>query len=183
MHPSESESPQILSSLIAKKITPLILTSRGYELVFPTLRELTKNYPGLIDKEKIFYLNCFVPYDSKDLSKFGFSKKESEAATLREARNSCYFENLILGSGNSKPLTLMAYNLMKKIKPKAVIFVDDKINHIEDFAKWTAHQKTSFVGLRYGHEDEKVKAFHAADKTTENNQLKKFLELKSELFK
>lgn len=183
MHPPEAEGPQIISLIKSKKITPYILTSRGYDLMFATLRELNRSYPGLVDTDKMFYMNCFVPYPAGDLKKFGFSKKETETFSVKEPRTACYFENLILGSGNTKPLALMAYNQIKKLKPKVVIFVDDRSYHMDDFAKFTAKQKTIFIGLRYSKEDESVKKFELSDKSLESAQLKKYLDLKSEIFK
>ena len=183
MHPPEPEGPAIIDQIKSKKVTPVILTSRGYDLMFPTLRELNRNYPGLVDAEKLFYMNCFVPYHANDLKKFGFSKKETDVLAIKESRTACYFENLILSSGNTKPLTLLAYNQLKKLKPKVVIFVDDRAYHMDDFAKYTTKQKTVFFGLRYGKEDENVKQFSTSEKTVEGAQLKKYLDLKSEIFK
>ena len=183
MHPPEPDGPEIINLIKSKKITPMILTSRGYDLMFPTLRELNRNYPGLVDAEKMFYMNCFVPYHANDLKKFGFSKKETETLSIKESRTACFFENLILSSGNTKPLTLLAYNQLKKLKPKVVIFVDDRTYHMDDFAKYTTKQKTVFIGLRYGKEDENVKKFSSSDKTIEAAQLKKYIDLKTEIFK
>lgn len=183
MHPPEAEGPEIINQIKSKKMTPYILTSRGYDLIFPTMRELNRSYPGLVDSEKMFYLNCFIPYHAGDLKKFGFNKKETEAFSIKDPRTACYFENLILSSGNTKALTLIAFNQLKKLKPKVVIFVDDRAYHMDDFAKYTTKQKTVYIGLRYAKEDENVKKFGLSDKSAETAQVKKYLDLKAELFK
>jgi len=93
-----------------------------------------------------------------DFTKTAYLKEEIHFEELGET---FYKQGIIfVGQGMEKGPCLLAY--LKKLDkmPKQIVMIDDKMSHVQNIAKTIEPLGISFVGIRYGGADEKVKAFN-----------------------
>lgn len=130
----EKDIKNILENLQKKNFIVMGLTTRGYSFSLAAIKQL--------DSLKV------------DLSK---------TAPIKE---NLYFENgvlykkgILFAKGMDKGRVLDQF--LKKINfiPKSVVFIDDKVKHLNEVDKFCENLKIKFLGLRYGYLDEKIKNF------------------------
>jgi len=78
---------------------------------------------------------------------------------------------LFLGAKANKGAGLTAFLKVTEMKPKKIVFVDDKSRHVESVEAALKGTGIEYVGFRYGAADERVKAFRMEQA---NEEAKKF---------
>ncbi|MBI5346558.1 MAG: DUF2608 domain-containing protein [Chlamydiae bacterium] len=145
--PVEKDTAQFIQSL-QKNFKVLALTSRGPDLIFPTVRQLNS-------------INIDLSSTFPHLKEIVF-----------ESENETIFKNGILFA-NRLNKGIILYQFLKLINyfPKVIVFIDDCEKHVKEVEQAFFRTNVSFVGLRYGFLDDKVKNF---DKVTADLQFANF---------
>ena len=134
----EEKTRQLISNLQKKKQEVMGLTTRGLCLSCSTIDRL---------KQLGIYLEKTAP-----------SKKSMFFLNPLEV---LYSEGILFTNGtNKETVFLQFFSLIGKF-PSSVIFINDNKKHLEQVEKACEKKKISFIGLRYGYLDEKVKNFRA----------------------
>lgn len=114
---------------------------------------LTKRQPVLSD----LTLRQIAPLHI-DFSKTAPLKEE---LVFKELNETVYKQGIVfVANGIEKGPAITAY--LKKLAkaPKKIVFIDDKMSHVQNVAKALEPIGIAFIGIRYGGADEKVKAFN-----------------------
>ncbi len=93
-----------------------------------------------------------------DFTKTSHFKEEQ---VFEELHGTLYKNGIIfVGPGMEKGPCLLAY--LKKLDkmPKQIVMIDDKMSHVKNIAESIEPLGITFIGIRYGGADEKVKAFN-----------------------
>ncbi len=129
--------PTIINNLIAQKINVIALTSRGLYLAERTHEQL----------------------QSIGIS---FWMDHSHTEFLLSLTHPClYKHNIIFTSNNDKGETLLAFLAMLNYHPKKIIFIDDKMHHVESLenALKNINVDIEYVGIRYSGCDHHIHSF------------------------
>ncbi len=126
---------------LQKKNLPLIgLTTRGYPMAHRTLEQL-----GSISVD----LSATAP--NKETLYF-FEPEHVQKGVV-------YLGGILFTSGTHKGMTLGHYFQKIGLKPKRILFINDKLDHLEEVERYCQKEGIEFLGLRYGYLDEKVASF------------------------
>lgn len=146
LKPVEDYIPILIKSWQAKGIQIIALTARNFKLVDTTISQLKK-------------INI-------DLT---FSKISDKEISLSLAYP-CHYKNGIIFCGqNDKGDTLKSFFEYLNYYPKKVIFIDDKEKYLIAVEKVMKELKIPFIGIRYGHLDEKINTFNNEQASLELN--------------
>jgi len=149
------------------------------KLVEDEIRDILENIQnkktylmGLTTRDHSFSLAAIKQLDSLkiDLSKTAPAKKN------------IYFENgvlykkgILFAKGIEKGAVLEQFLKKIKFKPKSVVFIDDKLKHLNEVEKFCEKLKIKFLGIRYGYLDEKVKNLSSIICDIQHKNLKNIL--------
>lgn len=79
----------------------------------------------------------------------------------KETKQPLYTYGILFGTPfNRKSQILFSFLDENKIFPKCIIFIDDKLSHIEDISKVCCDRNISFCGIRFSGADQYVKSFN-----------------------
>ncbi len=138
IRPVEKDTPALIKQLQSKGVRVMGLTARTVDIVDKTFAQLKSigislNQPPIHDKPVDFHLD--------DLARF---------------------ENgiLFVGEQNDKGEALVQFLRRSHYLPAKIIFIDDKLRHVENVEKALSKTGARFLGFRYGAADEKVRLFN-----------------------
>ena len=98
----------------------------------------------------------------RQLQSVGINFQQSMLVKHAFALDTCpirFDHGILFCSGTDKGCAVTQFLKKLHLSPQLIILVDDKLKHVQAVAKAAAQQNISFVGLRYGFLDEKVKSF------------------------
>ena len=100
----------------------------------------------------------------QQLGKLGISLSKNAPYAeefIFENGHKCLFRGGILFTANSnKGLALEKFLNHTKLKPKHIVFINDKYSHLVPVDEKCAELEIPFIGLRYGYLDDKVENFN-----------------------
>ncbi|TET36285.1 DUF2608 domain-containing protein [Candidatus Dependentiae bacterium] len=134
--PIEPDTVSTVKSLQQRGITVIALTARGLYLFYRTLEQLHK-----IDID------------------FTHTSPRKAVVSYGVKNQSLYSHGIIFAGSLNKGDVLKHWLEQLKFQPKKIIFIDDKLKNIETVADAMKTANYPFVGIRYGHLDERVKNF------------------------
>lgn len=134
VRPVEKITPILIENLLLKKITVLALTARPISLKEATTAQLQSI--------------------GVKLESYGYTYNDQKDVEL-------YNGVLFVGPKNNKGLVLATVFEKLQIKPRKLIFVDDKVKHVNNMDAVFAQKGHTNINFRYGAADERVKAFDA----------------------
>lgn len=136
----DSKTPSIIHEIQKRKIPVLGLTARTPEEAGHTVDQLMS-----ID---INLLNSGYPFFAKTLN--------------IEGRDALYEKGILFTTPFiKKSEVLFTYLEKHAIAPKRIIFVDDKMSHVEDLASACNERGIAYVGIRFSAADNEAKNFDA----------------------
>ena len=142
--PVESDTPAWIQSLQKKGIKTMALTARSLDVAETTKKQL-----------KSIHIQ-FTPTPP-------YSKALTLEKTELHAPDPAMFTDgiLLVGERNNKGLVLEAF--LKKIcyTPEKILFIDDKLKHVENMEKALTSLSIPYFGYRYAALDAHVEAFKA----------------------
>jgi len=135
----DPETPHIIRSIQKEKISVICLTARKPEELNNTLNQLQSI--------------------GVDLSEaFPFLHPSQTLASISDA---LYCKGILFATPfNKKSHVFISFLKENNLKPKKVIFIDDKISHVEDVHNALLNEGIECVGIRFGGADEDVKQFN-----------------------
>ena len=136
LEPIEPDTVDTVKTLQQRGITVIALTARGLYLFYRTLEQLHRidiDFTHTSPRKRVAY------YGVKD--------------------QSIYSHGIIFAGAFNKGEALTHWLEQLQFQPKKIIFVDDKLRNIETVANAMKTVNCPFVGIRYGHLDERVKNF------------------------
>jgi len=140
----ETDVKDLIEKLQNKNTLIMGLTTRGVELSLAAIKQLDSLGIDLLKtapkKEKMYF-----------------------------ETGSFYNKGILFTNGINKGKVLE--NFFKKIDfyPKSIVFIDDKLHHLNEVKNFCSNSNIKFLGFRYGYLDEKVNNF---DKTISDIQYK-----------
>lgn len=148
----EEGCDRVINQLQRSGITVMGLTTRGLGLSQCTLRQLQSL--------------------GVDLSKTAPSKSEHFALNPRGV---LYRNGVLFTAGTNKGFAFEKIMNDMGYTPEKILFINDKLSHINELAKRVEELGIPFIGLRYGATDEKVKAFDMQLADIQEESLRKIL--------
>lgn len=133
----EEGSDKIIDELQNNQITIMGLTTQGLALSTRTPNQLKK-------------LNI-------DLSKTAPSNQDQYFVNKKGI---LYHRGILFTSGTPKGEALLKFLDLIAFQPEHIVFVNDKLTHLMDVEKDVIAKGIDFIGLRYGHTDERVLNFN-----------------------
>lgn len=182
MTPPESISPQIVSDLQNSGYKTIVLTSRGPEFLFSTLRELYRNGYSFkshsIGGGQLHLGHQYPAYDQSTITKnLSITTSDFPKYKIKDkAPHVIYSEGVFFTAGAHKGLMMRLLLEETKFQPKAIVFADDKIRHVERMAEAFAKTPIQVSSYLYQKEDPKVEAFNKSDKKNVIKQWNDLLE-------
>jgi hypothetical protein len=162
MHPPQTDLPAIVRRIQDAGVAAVVLTSRGEDFRGPTERELTRNgfdfsrtALATRDQKKTLYM----PYDPAAPAAAGISAREVSTLKLDKPQQVSYRNGIMMTSGQHKGIMLVTL-LHRAAEPvKAVIFVDNRADHVAGVVDQMQEEGVEATGLVYTREDNEIKAF------------------------
>lgn len=139
----EKDTKQIFDG-IKEKFNAIALTTRGFQSSYNTITQLESL--GIVFENK--------PYISEEVF-FQNGKQNSIFSGV------LFFKGILFTNNSHRGEALFKLLDMFGKKPKVIIFINDKRAHLEQVEETANKREVSFIGLRYGFTDEKVKNFDA----------------------
>ncbi|NGX62877.1 MAG: hypothetical protein KR126chlam6_00279 [Candidatus Anoxychlamydiales bacterium] len=140
----EQDIKDLIEKLQNKNTLIMGLTTRGVELSLAAIKQLDSLDIDLLKtaprKEKIYF-----------------------------ETGSFYNKGILFANGINKGKVLESFFKKIEFYPKSIVFIDDKLHHLNEVKTFCSDANIKFLGLRYGYLDEKVKNF---DKTISDVQYK-----------
>ncbi len=169
MRPTQLNQPELFNQVQDLGIPTLILTSRGDQYRSATERELIGNgYKPARNavKAKGLGVEPYAPYDMTNLKPSGITEEEAKLFALREKpRLVSYGKGIFMSAGQHKGAMLLTVIEKTKVKPKAVVFVDDHGRHVNRVYDALSRRGIQGSVYHYHKEDENVKRFRYSDKS------------------
>ncbi|MBF8263083.1 MAG: putative rane protein [Parachlamydiales bacterium] len=158
------------SSLIwsaMQTVSPVRLVQQEIRELFDFIHKKNIPYKFLTARSK-----AIINTTERQLDFIGIHQSFSEPEDLLFEENKCVVckGKVIYCSDTSKGSVLQQFFKIKGIIPNKVIFVDDCISHLLN-AQSVLESINSFVGLRYGYLDEKMKSYQPDTITEIINQV------------
>jgi|GEM_PF-1395466 len=117
----------------------------------------------------------FVPYDLQRPEASGLSRKDLELAGGVAPRNTIFDRGVYLTDGQHKGLMLKSLLHRLGIKPKSIIFVDDRAHHHVGMQKAFEDSDIVVHSFRHTAMTPTIEAFDASDKVKETIQWSRFI--------
>ena len=183
MHPPEPDLPNIVKSIQDKKVTTVVLTSRGPDFRSAAERELTKNHYDFDRPDTVLKIvenrrGLFKPYDPNRPREHGLTAKEIDQ--LGSPRNVTYANGVFMTAGQHKGYMLRTLLARAEKKFKAIIYVDDHQRHTDRIHEAYQNHPVDLITFRYSREDNTVNHFDRSSKkhvVQGWNQLRNCIEL------
>ena len=169
MRPPQSNQPKLFNKIQELGVPTLILTSRGDQYRASTERELIGNgYEPARNaiKAEGLSLEPYAPYDIENLKASGLSEAEAKQFGLKDKpRLVSYGKGIFMSAGQHKGAMLLTVIEKTKVKPKAVVFVDDHGRHVNRVYDALSRRGIESTVFHYHKEDDNVKRFRYSDKS------------------
>lgn len=137
VNPVEPSTPSVIDTLQAhEEILVMGLTTRGIGLSFTTAKQLNSIGIDLVHKSPTY-----------------------DEIHFMNPRGNIFRNGILFTSGTHKGTSLFKFFNKIDYAPEHIVFIDDKLLHIKEVQAECERNGVSFVGLRYGFLDEKVKNF------------------------
>lgn len=159
-----SEDAEEIENILWKTVQPLVKV-QNVDPETPLILESIQNKGFLI-----FGLTARCPneadYTIKQLLSVGINlgklKPQYTFECLsKEVKRPLYTQGILFGTPfNKKSQILFKFLDENKVFPECIIFIDDKLSHVEDLSKACHERNISFFGIRFSGADEHVKAFN-----------------------
>jgi phosphoglycolate phosphatase-like HAD superfamily hydrolase len=130
--------PDLLSQMQEKNVPMIGLTKRNPRLSDRTLKQIA---PLNIDFSKTAHID-------EDLNFHDLNETMLKKGII------------FVDAGVDKGPALLAYLNKLKVMPKRIVFIDDKLSHIQNVSMALEPFDIHFVGIRFGGADEKVRSFN-----------------------
>jgi hypothetical protein len=137
MKPVEKKTPAMVREIQGKNRKTLGLTARSFEVAERTLLQLD---------------SVGINFKQNGLRESDLEFKSDNTAKFTKGI-------IFVGENNDKGKVLVQFLKALKLKPKRVVFVDDKVKNVKNVEAALQKEKLPFLGFRYGATDAKVKAF------------------------
>lgn len=180
MTPPEKGTPRIVKKIQALGVHTFILTSRGFEFFYPSVRELYRGGYNFAKKavpfKKDYKENSFfLPFNPDTVGKdLGLTKEQVKSYKLnRTPRPVLYNEGVFLTAGQHKGAMLKIWLKRTGMNPKAIIFVDDHQKHVKRVKAAFDQSPIDLYSVHYINLQDKVNAFKASDKKQVSQQWSK----------
>ena len=172
MHPPEPGLPDMVEDLVTRKITTVVLTSRGKEFRDAAERELKRNKYNISPSTLEIHekRGVFSPYSAEHPDKHGLNAEIID--DLGSPRRVTYSEGIYMTAGQHKGYmlkTLLSRSTRASAdKPfahfKAIVFVDDHQKHVDRMQEAFAGVSIDLATFRYSREDGNVEKFNKSTK-------------------
>lgn len=167
MHPPQADLPAIVKRMQDAGVAAVVLTSRGEDFRGSTERELARNGFDFTrtalatrDQEDSLYM----PYDPAAPAAAGISAREVSTLKLEKPQEVSYRNGIMMTSGQHKGIMLVTL-LHRTTEPiKAVIFVDNRADHVAGVIDQMQEEGIEATGLVYTREDNSIKSFQYGPK-------------------
>lgn len=137
----EEGTAEIINSLQEQGVSVMALTTQGLALATRTILQLDSLGIQLAQTaptmEDIYFIN----------------------GTFKHQQGVLFREGVLFTSGTKKGTALLTLLSKTELTPTRVIFINDKLTHLRDVEESLEEVGLDFIGLRYSHEDERVKNF------------------------
>ncbi|NGX35111.1 MAG: hypothetical protein K1060chlam1_01481 [Candidatus Anoxychlamydiales bacterium] len=135
-------------------ITIVKLVEKDIKNILENLQKKKALVMGLTTRDHNFSLAAIKQLDSL---KIDLSETAPKKENLYFENGALYKKGILFAKGMDKGKVLDQF--LKKINftPKSVVFIDDKLKHLNEVDKFCENLKIKFLGFRYGFLDEKVK--------------------------
>ena len=133
----ENLTPELIRQLQKKKIKMMGLTARTYDISDITLKQLSS-----------IGIHLGHSVSSQDMS--------FQLVDMAHFKDGIVFQ----GEHNSKGAVFVEFLKKLNLKPKKVVFVDDKQKHVNSMEKALGEAKIKYIGFRYGSADKRVEKFN-----------------------
>lgn len=157
------EDAEEIESILWKTIQPFVKVE-SVDPETPIILEHIQNKGFLV-----FGLTARCPteadYTIQQLLSIGINFARSKQQLTFESLNKkikqpLYTHGILFGTPfNKKSQILFSFLDENKISPKCIIFIDDKLSHLEDVSKICCDRNISFCGIRFSGADQYVKSF------------------------
>ena len=168
MIPVEPQIPVKLKHYGEQGARMMTLTSRMPDVNDATQRELRRNgfpYERYAPGPGQGLAGKFIPYDLRDLPRYGLTPEEAREFKLPEAREVVYSRGAYLTQGQHKGVMLKTLLHKLRLRFDAIIFVDDRVHHLEGMRKAFESDPVMVSTVEYLHERPVTERFLNADKT------------------
>jgi FMN phosphatase YigB (HAD superfamily) len=136
----ESKTPDSIQHIQKQKIHTLAITARTLDIADRTVEQLK---------------SVHIQLDTLSMTTFPMSAK---AFQLKE--DALYKKGILfVGENNSKGVVLMKFLEHHHFKPKRIVYVDDKLKHVQNLETVLAGTGIQYLGFRYAALDQKVKHY------------------------
>lgn len=167
MHPPEKSTPAAVARLQKSGAGVMALTSRGPEYRDVTMAALAAHGYDFRKGSPYGYPGRWLPTPA------GLSKDEQKAFGFVTVRPVSYMSGVFLSSGQHKGGLLRMLFELRKLRYKAILFVDDHGKHVRRVRAAWKDRDVELVTYRYARMDEQVKRFRESDKAKVTAQWKK----------
>jgi hypothetical protein len=140
----ENDTKEIVDK-VKKKFPVIALTTRGFQDSYNTVTQLESL--GIVFSSK--------PYIAEE----AFFKNGSQNVAFTGV---LFLKGILFTNNAHKGEALFKLLDAFGKKPKSIVFINDKRSHLEQVEESTGKRSVSFIGLRYGYTDEKVKNFNSS---------------------
>jgi len=137
--PVELTTPALVGQLQSSDWTVIALTTRGLAVASRTLEQL----------ESIGF--CFKKS----------SPQQHSLLFQNETQDILFRHGVLFTNGTHKGTSFLTLLDLMDYHPKRVLFVNDKASHIKELEVACYENSIEFIGLRYGHLDERVNNFRS----------------------
>jgi predicted Fe-Mo cluster-binding NifX family protein len=180
MSPPEKGTPRIVKKIQAMGAKTFILTSRGMEFFYPSVRELYRNGYNFSNKAVTFNKEYnkpgfFIPFNPKTVAnELKLTKQNvTDFKLYKNPRPVLYNEGVFLTAGQHKGAMLKVWLKRTGFNPKAIIFVDDHEKHVKRVKAAFETSGLDVYSVHYTNLQDKVDQFKKSDKKTVINQWNK----------
>jgi len=155
-------------------ITKVKLVEKDVKKIIRHLQNKNVLVMGLTTRDLHFSYSAMKQLDSLDID---LSKTAPYKENLYFDNGVLFNKGILFASGKNKGDVLKQFLNKIEFLPKSVIFIDDKLKHINEVDKFCREKEIKFLGFRYGALDEKIKNF---DSQVANIQHKYFQSILSD---
>lgn len=157
----------------------IALTSRSFSTLEPTLREIERNNIYFSKSSQLGLSNnrlIYFPYDHLHPEQSGLSSQDISDFKLGPANYVTFDQGVYLTQGQNKGIMLktLLYKMQRKFK--AIIFIDDRLTHIETMKKMANNISEKVYSIHFNKSELWTKPFFDGGKEKEQGEWCKFSE-------
>ncbi len=139
----EKDTPAFIASAQKKGISIIAITARTLDIADQTLKQLKSIQ---IDLSKTSIHRGVLRFTKADL-------QMKDEVLMKDGV-------VFVGENNNKGEVLVSLLQKLNLKPKKIVYVDDKPKHVQNVEKSLSSRNIPYYGFRYGAADQKVKAYN-----------------------